>query len=152
MNRISYTLTLFAIVLILSGCTKEDAPIVLNEDYLQVADALQYCQGSCTETLLWEGNEILLKGHIPNIEDDSVMQDYYAGSRFYLSDIRNGMFLEVRVEGEKDAVFEILYTVSKQDMVFIRGTAESLIVNEGNECLKGLIIELVLSEDIKINL
>lgn len=140
------------ILLVLISCSKENEPLELNEDYLHVADVMEYCQGSCTDVLEWEGSEILLKGHIPDVENDSVVMEYYNSSRFYLSDIRNGMFMEVRVMQDKDAIFEILFSLGKQDMCFIMGTTESVIVNEGNECMKGVVVEIVKSENIIINL
>lgn len=145
---------LAVLILLVSGfsCTKESTELVLNQDYLPVADVLEYCQGSCDMLLGWEGTETVVKGHIPDISNDSSLQDYISNQRFYLSDIRNGMFMEIRIKGDEDAIFGILDMIGKQDMVFIRGTAEPVIVNEGNECLKGVVIELDQSTNIQINL
>jgi hypothetical protein len=60
--------------------------------------------------------------------------------------------MEIRVTGDEDAVFQFLGGVVKQDEVFVRGLAGSVIVNEGNECMKGLVVELDSSQDIDINL
>lgn len=143
-------LVIFGLML-LYACSVEDDQLVLDTDYLHVADVLQYCQGSCSGTLDWEGSEILLQGHVPDVTNDSILNDYYNRSRFYLSDIRNGMFMEIRVEGDQDAIFQFLSGVGKQDQVYIRGQAESVILNEGDECLKGVIVELDNVMDISLN-
>jgi hypothetical protein len=140
------------ILLFASACAPEEDSLVLNKEYLHVADVLQYCQGTCTGELDWENNAILTMGHVIDIENDSTRMDYYEQSRFFLLDVRNGMFLEVRVPEERDAVFEILFSVGKQDRVYIDGIAASIIVNEGNDCQKGVVIELSKAENIQVNL
>lgn len=136
----------------LLACSKLDEHLVLDKTYLFVADVLEFCQGGCNEKLDWESSTILIKGMVMDAGDDAAMLRNYQDDRFYISDIRNGMFMEVRVIGDKDEIFEILYGLNKKDMIFIEGTAESVIVNEGNECMKGVIIELAHPENIKINL
>jgi len=150
-NSKGYITGLLILFQLLLSCTKQDENLILNEDFLFVADVLEYCQGPCSEFLNWENNEILVKGYIPNVANDSIVQEYYDQGRFYFSDIRNGMFMEIRVKEDTDAIFEILNEIQKKDMVFIRGIAESVIVNEGNECTKGVIIELTKSENINTN-
>lgn len=144
-------ITLFVLLLMASSCSKENEQLVLNSDYLYVADVLEYCQGSCNVQLDWEGSEVLVQGHVMDVENDSIMQDYMSNSRFYFSDIRNGMFMEIRVTGDEAAIFAFLENIGKQDRLFIRGTAESVIVNEGTECMKGVIIELFQAANIQLN-
>lgn len=146
-----YAILLLSLML-LFACSVEDDQLILDADYLHVADVLQYCQGSCSNALDWEGNNIHLKGFIPDIENDSVVNDYFGQSRFFLLDERNGMFLEVRVVDDRDAIFEIIFSLGKQDRLFIKGLAESIIVNEGNDCQKGVVIELEQADNIQINL
>ena len=75
----------------------------------------------------------------------------YQKQLFYLHDIRNGMFLEVRVEGDLDAIFAFLAGLIRTDQVFIQGTTKSVIVNEGNECMKGVVIQIDNVEHIQTN-
>ena len=151
MNRIRiYLLWVFG--LSLTACSVSDTELVLDKDYLHVADVQQYCQGSCTETLDWEGSRVLVKGHVRDVENDSITSDYYENSRFYLLDVRNGMFMEIRVTDNRDAIFGIIFSLGKQDRIHLNGTAASVVVNEGNECRKGVIVELDQVEDIQINL
>jgi len=151
-NNIVYIAGLLILFQLFFSCAKQDENLVLNEEFLFVADVLEYCQGACKDLLDWENNEILVKGHVRDVKNDSVMLVYFEEGRFFLSDVRNGMFMEIRVEEDKDAIFEVLFGIQKNDMVFIRGIAESVIVNEGNECTKGVIIELTKSDNININL
>ena len=101
LNILMLFLILFSI-----ACNKEEQPLVLNKDFLTVADLLHYCQGSCDETLDWEGKPVWVKGYILNFSNDSVRNKYYTDSSFLLQDIRNGMYMEIRVEENKDPVFE----------------------------------------------
>lgn len=151
MNYLKKIGLLFSGILLFVSCNKENEQLVLNADYLQVADVLEYCQGSCSEMLDWEGSEILLKGHVPDVTNDSIMQDYYDQSRFYLLDVRNGMFMEIRVEDDRDAIFQFLSSLGKQDRIYIRGQASSVIVNEGNECHKGVVVEVNNKLNISLN-
>ena len=134
------------------SCSVPDEDLALDRYYLPVTDALQYCQGDCEELLEWEGSELRVKGHIPDVEDEAAMNQAYTSARFYLHDIRNGMFMEIRTGSDKDAIFEYLGGLSKQDEVYIRGVAESVIVNEGDGCLKGLVMVINSVQDIEINL
>lgn len=143
---------LLAGLAILAGCTKPQEELVLHSDYHHVADVLEYCQGPCNVGLVWEGMEILVKGKIPDVADSATMLNYYTDDHFYLHDIRNGMFMEVRITGDKEAIFEFLSGIGKTADVYISGTAESVMVNKGNECLKGVVIILSSSQNIKSNL
>lgn len=134
------------------SCSKLDETLVLNEDYLSVADALEYCQGNCNQVMDWEDSEILVSGNIPDVTNDSIMMNYFEKSRFYLADIRNGMFIEILVEDDKDAIFEKISNLDKKDKVYIKGTTSSVIVSEGDDCQKGVVINLVHSDNININL
>jgi hypothetical protein len=147
-----YSISLLSLVMMIGSCSKEEEELVLDEGYLHVADALEYCQGSCNDMLDWEGAGIWVTGHVKGVDDDAVMQDYFTNNRFYLSDIRNGMFMEVRIEDDKEAIFAILYGINKTDRLFLKGTAEPVILNEGNECLKGVAITINSSLDINTNL
>ena len=141
-----------AMMLVIVSCSKQDDDLSLDSDYLPVSDVLEYCQGDCGDLLEWEGSEIRVKGHIPDVEDEEAMNAAYAAGRFYLHDIRNGMFIEIRTGSDKDAIFLFMNSLSKQDEVYIRGVAESVIVNEGNKCIKGVVLVLNSSQDIDINL
>ena len=133
------------------SCTKMQDDLELDAGYLHAADVLEYCQGNCNELLEWEGADILVKGYVPDVADDAAMQASYQKQLFYLHDIRNGMFLEVRIEGDLDAIFAFLAGLIKTDQVFIQGTTKSVIVNEGDECMKGVVILIDNVEHIKIN-
>ena len=137
---------------LLFSCSTQEDDLDLAAGYLQVSDALEYCQGQCGEALGWEGSPILVKGHIPDVENEAAMEEAYAQGRIFLHDIRNGLFLEVQVTGDRDAVFHQLGTAARKDQVFLKGMAESVIVNEGNECMKGLVVVLTSAQDIQFNL
>lgn len=134
------------------SCSVEDEALDLDVGYLHVSDALEYCQGPCSEPLEWEDAGISVKGHIVDVEDEGAMGEAYSKGRLFLHDIRNGFFLEVRVTGDKDAVFSFLQGVAKFDEVFIKGTAAPVIIDEDDECVKGLVVRLSSVNDMDINL
>jgi hypothetical protein len=124
------------------ACGEKQEMLILNKDYLTVADLLEYCQGSCDETSTWENQTVLVKGHVMDIESDSVINEYYEDSRFYLQDIRNGMYMEVRVQDNKEAIFNIIRSGKKTDLFYIEGTAAAVIANNDGECNKGVVVLL----------
>ena len=152
MNRINAFILLGFWLVLLGSCSKTQDELVLDSNYLTVADVLQYCQGSCDETDSWEGQTILIAGHLQNANNDSVFQENKDISRFYLLDIRNGMFLQVQVEGDEEVIFERLSTVNKMDKIFIRATASPVFAQDGNQCTKGVVILLEKLENLQINL
>jgi hypothetical protein len=150
-----YLLKISVLAVLISAsysCTTQEEDLELNINYLTVSDALEYCQGGCVDLLEWEGSGIWVKGHIPDLENEEAMNDAYGKGRVFLHDIRNGLFLEVQVTGDKDVIFNFLNGATKQDEINIRGTAGSVIVNEGDECMKGLVVLLTSAQDIEINL
>ncbi len=141
-------LLILLLVIMISACTKEQEPIIMDADYMTVADVFQYCQGSCDNTYDWENSPILVKGYILNFNNDSIRLDYYSKSKFYLQDIRNGMYIEVRVEGNKDPVFEKIWPADQQSLFFIKGTTEPIIATSNGDCTKGVIVSLIHPNDI----
>jgi len=133
------------------SCNKEQAPLELAKDYLFVADIQQYCQGNCDETSDWENQAILVKGYVMGIEDDSLMQDYYTNNLFYLKDIRNGVFIEIRIKDDKDGIFNKLSDGQKTDMLFLKGKAEAVTATSDGNCTKGVVIDLFGANDISFN-
>jgi hypothetical protein len=140
------------VYLLFPACDKLEEPLVLDEVYLQVADVLEHCQGPCQGSLPWENNTVLVKGYFPEVENDSILNEDKNKARFYLTDIRNGMFIEIRVDGDVDAVFQFLSGIMKKDRLYIRGMTESIIANQGSECTKGVIVVLSDVSDLAINL
>ncbi|NOX46522.1 MAG: hypothetical protein GXO89_06040 [Chlorobi bacterium] len=148
-NKIIIFPVLISIFLIATySCKKEQAPLELARDYIFVADIQQYCQGNCEETSDWEMQTILAKGHVTGIENDSLMQDYFDNSLFYLKDIRNGIFLEIRIKSDKAGIFSKLKAFKKTDMVFLKGKAEAITATSGEDCTKGVVIDLFSANDI----
>jgi len=147
-KSISCELLILVLIIFSSSCNKEEQTLVLNEDFLTVADLLQYCQGSCDETLDWEGNPAWVKGHILNFNNDSIKNKYYNDSSFLLQDIRNGMLMEIRVEENKYPVFEKIWPADHKNLFFIKGTAKSIIASDNGECTKGVILSLIHPDDI----
>lgn len=145
-----FYLYLFIILPILFSvsCSKEEQVLDLDNNYLSVSDLLQYCQGSCDETMEWENKDALVKGYIMSIEDDSVMTDYYNESRVFLQDIRNGMYMEIRVTENKNPVFEKISTANKLSLFYIKGETISVNAQKDTECIKGVILELSNPDDI----
>jgi hypothetical protein len=137
---------------LVTACDTLEEPLVLDQDYLHVADVLEFCQGPCQGTLAWENNNVLVKGYIPEVENDSILNEDKNNARFYLTDIRNGMFIEIRVDGDVDAVFQFLFGINKTDRLYIRGKAESILANQGSECIKGVIVQLSDVANMEVNL
>ncbi len=148
-NKTFYFIILLITLISFLSCEKEQATLGLTKDYLFVADIQQYCQGSCEETSDWENQNILAKGHVMGIENDSLMQDYFNNSYFYLKDIRNGIFIEIRVKSDRAGIFSKLNTGSKTDMLFLKGTAEAVTATSGGDCTKGVVIGLFSANDIR---
>lgn len=147
-NSLIVKLWFILLVIIISACTKEQEPIVLDADYLTVADVFQYCQGSCDRTYDWESSPILVEGYILNFNNDSIRLDYYSKSKFYLQDIRNGMYIEVRVDENKDPIFEKIWPANHKNLFYIKGTAEPVIATSVGECNKGVVVSLVHPDNI----
>lgn len=150
-----YRLAVFSLLMVpiaigMIACSKEEQTLVLDEDFLEVADLLQYCQGSCNETLDWEGKPAWVKGYILNFSNDSIKDEYYADSSFLLQDIRNGMSIEIRVEENKDPVFAKIWPADHKNLFFIKGTAKAVIATNSGECTKGVVLSLTNPEDINI--
>jgi hypothetical protein len=139
---------LIPIAIGLVACNKEEQTLVLNEDFLTVADLLQYCQGSCDDILDWEGKPAWVKGHILSFSNDSIRNDYYVESSFLLQDIRNGMSMEIRVEDNKDPIFEKIWPADHKSQFYIKGTATAIVALSGNECTTGVVLTLTDPENI----
>ncbi len=135
-------------LVILSACNKEQEPVILDADYMSVADVYQYCQGSCENIYDWENSVVLVKGYILNFNNDSIRNDYYSKSKFYLQDIRNGMFIEVRIDENKDPVFEKIWPADQKNLFFIKGTAEPVIATSNGDCAKGVVVSLIHPDNI----
>lgn len=136
------------LVLFSVACNKEQEPLVLDADFMTVADVFQYCQGSCDVIYNWESSPVLVKGYILNFNNDSIRQDYYTNSKFYLQDIRNGMFIEIRIDNNKDPIFEKIWLADHKNLFFIKGTAEPVIANSNGDCTKGVVVSLVHPDNI----
>ena len=134
------------------ACLKENELLNLDQQYLQVADVAEFCQGSCNEIASWEQQTVLVKGYLRDTGNDSIWNDNAEKRRFNLLDIRNGMSLEIRVEGDQDIIFNRLKTMKKLDLVFIRGTAIAVIAQDGDVCTKGVVLLVFNDSDIIINL
>ena len=132
-------------------CNKQDETLDLNSGYHFVADLMEYCRGTCDETDPWENKATHVKGHIRDIENNSIVQSYYENSRFYLEDIRNGMFMEIRVVSSKDEVFDKIRQARKADRFYIRGIAVSVQAQNDGDCTEGVVIELYHDSNLLIN-
>ncbi|MCD4732265.1 MAG: hypothetical protein K8R74_16795 [Bacteroidales bacterium] len=140
---------LILLLVVFSGsCNKEQETVILDNDFLTVADVFQYCQGSCERTYDWENSPVLVKGHILNFNNDSIRLDYYAKSKFYLQDIRNGMYIEIRIDENKDPIFEKIWPADHKNLFFIRGTAESVTATSNGDCTKGVVVSLSHPDNI----
>ena len=139
---------LFSLLFVFS-CQKEQQSLIFDEGYLKVADILHYCQGSCDETLDWENKEAVVLGHIMDIENDSIKNEYFSKSKFYLLDIRNGMFMEVNITDNKDPIFEKIWNAKKTDEFLIKGTLNAVYAIDNDECIKG--VNLLLNHPDNIN-
>ena len=147
-----WIITGLLLIMVFSCSREEQEDLDLGMDYLHVSDVSKYCQGPCGDVLDWEEAVILVMGHIPDVENEASMNEAFTKKRFFLHDIRNGMFIKIMVTGDEDAVFQLLGSLTKQDEVFIQGRAQAVIVNDSDECVKGLVVNLDSSGNIKINL
>ncbi len=132
------------------SCNKEQPLLVLDQNYLMGADVLQYCQGPCDEASVWENKNALVKGCIKDVESESKMEEYFSESKFYLQDIRNGMYLEVRIPENKEAIFEKIFAADKSDTFRIKGTLNPVLAMDGVNCIKGVVLILNHPDDIDI--
>jgi hypothetical protein len=124
------------------SCNKQEIVLDLEEEYYTVSDITRYCTGSCDETSDWENKQALVKGYAKGVGNDSLMQEFYNRNLFYIEDIRNGLFMEVRITDDKDAIFNKLNAVRKTDMLYIKGTAIPVIAYEGDNCTKGMVLSI----------
>ena len=147
-KKIGSKLLVLLLVLVLSACNKEQEPIILDADFMTVADVFQYCQGSCEYVNDWEKSAVLVKGYILNFNSDSIRSDYYSKSKFYLQDVRNGMFIEVRIDENKDPIFEKIWPADNKNLFFIKGTAEPVTATSNGDCTKGVVVSLIHPDNI----
>ncbi len=147
-----YRILICLLSIFLLSCEKLDETNFLDIPYHYVADIKQYCQGACEETYDWENREFGIEGHIPDIENDITMQGYKEESHFYLSDIRNGMIIDIKIQDGLNEIFDTLFTLQKTDKLFIRGVARAISATDGKKCEKGVFIDLYGLENININL
>lgn len=134
------------------SCEKMDESGFLDMPYHNVADVKQYCQGACEGSYDWENHEIGIEGYIPDIENDNTMQDYLVDGHFFLSDIRNGMIIDIKIQDGLDEIFDTLFTLQKTDKFFIKGVARAITATDGKKCEKGVYIDLYGMENLKVNL
>jgi len=146
--KVEFNLLFLVLVIGFSACNKEQQPLALDADFMTVADVFQYCQGSCNEIYNWENSAVLVQGYILNFSNDSIRLDYYSSSKFYLQDIRNGMFIEVRVDDNKDPVFEKIWPADDKNLFYIKGTAEPVIATIDGDCTKGVVVSLTHPDNI----
>ncbi len=147
-NTVFYFLIIIFINGFLLSCHKEQQTIILDQDFLQVADILHYCQGSCSDTEDWENAEVLISGHIIGIENDSTKNEYLLTGKFYLLDIRNGMYLEVNITENKDPIFEKIWNAKKTDEFQIKGRLNAVYAFDNEKCVKGVNVLLNHSDNI----
>lgn len=147
-NNTTSIIFLFLVLVASFSCRKEQDPLKLDNDYLFVTDIQQYCSGNCDEISIWENHNIYAKGHVIGIENDSLMQDYFNNNRFYLNDIRTGIFIMIRINDDKMRVFDKLNAGKKDNMLFLKGIAEAVIASSGEDCTKGVVIEISNADDI----
>jgi hypothetical protein len=130
------------------SCQKDQQPLVFDQDYLKIADILHYCQGSCDETQDWENKEALVTGNIMDVENDSIKNEYLTKGKFYLLDIRNGMFMEIEITENKDPIFEKIWNARKTDEFLIKGTLNPIYATDDEGCNKGVNLLLNHPDDI----
>jgi hypothetical protein len=116
-----------------------------------VADVKEYCQGACENKYDWENNEIGIKGYIPGITNMEIMNDYKSQARFYLEDMRNGMFVSIKVQDNMNDIFDRLMGLEKNDKLFIKGIARPILASDGTKCEKGVFIDIYELENMKVN-
>lgn len=146
--KVQFKLMVLLLVVVLNACNKEQEPVILDADYMKVADVFQYCQGSCDNVDDWEKSDVLVKGYILNFNNDSIRSEYYLKSKFYLQDIRNGMYIEIRIDENKDPVFEKIWPADNKNLFFIKGTAEPVIATNNDDCNKGVVVSLTHPDNI----
>ncbi len=141
-NLKNINILLFVLLFATLSCNKGDETLVLDEEYLSVSDISRYCTGSCDVVSDWENRTALVKGYIKGAENDSLMQEFYNKSLFYLEDIRSGLSIEVRITGDRDAIFSKLNTVRKTAMIYVKGVATPVTAYDGDKCTKGMVLSI----------
>jgi hypothetical protein len=144
MNYLRNISKILILTLLLFGqsCNKGEDMLVLDQEYFTVSDITIYCTGSCDETSGWENKPALVKGYAKGVENDSLMQEFYNKELFYLEDIRTGLFMEIRITDDKDAIFNKLNSVRKTDMLYIKGIALPVVAYDGDDCTKGMVLSV----------
>ncbi len=144
MKRLKNVSKILIIIFLLAGysCDKQEDSLVLDENYLTVSDLSRYCTASCDETGDWENKPALVKGYLKGAGNDSLMQEFYNKELFYLEDIRTGLFLEIRITNDRDAIFNKLYSAQKTDMLYVKGTATPVEAYDGDQCTKGMVLTI----------
>jgi hypothetical protein len=143
MNFLRNISKILILIFLIAGqsCDKGEEKLLLDQEYYSVSDLTRYCTGSCDETMDWENDVALVKGYV-RVENDSLMQDFYNKSLFYIEDIRTGLFMEIRITDDKDAIFNKLNSVQKTDMLYINGIATPVVAYDGDKCTKGMVLAI----------
>lgn len=147
-----YKIVLCLFGLFLFSCEKLDETGFLDIPYHNVSDVKEYCHGACETLYDWENHTISVIGHIPDIDNENTMQEYKDGGHFYLSDIRNGMIIDIRIQEGLDEIFDSLNTLQKTDEFFIQGVARAISASDGKKCEKGVFIDFYGLENLEVNL
>lgn len=151
-NKTYPILFLLLMVFIQISCEKTDESGFLDNPYHHVADVKEYCNGACETLYDWENADIGIKGHIRGINNTETMNQYRTSAHFFLEDVRNGMFAEIKVKDNIDIIFDTLMVLQKNDQLFIKGIARSILATDGTKCKKGVFIDLCELENIKLNI
>jgi hypothetical protein len=138
-------------ILFTFSCSKDQQPLKLDSEYFSVSDLLQYCQGSCNETYDWEHNPAWVKGRIVDVQDTNTIQNYYDNDRFFLTDIRTGINMEIKISADRDAIINIIQNGIKTDIFYIKGKAEPMTAITDEGCTKGMRLSINDDTDLSIN-
>ena len=65
-----------------------------------------------------------------------------------MQDIRNGMYIEVRIDENKDPIFEKIWPADNKNQFYIKGTAVAVTATNNGDCIKGVIVSLIHPDDI----
>lgn len=151
-NKIIFHSILVICLYFTFSCTKDQQLLILNKNYIWVADFVNYCQGPCEEITSWENQEAKVKGYVMGLGNTEEMDNYFEKSEFYLQDIRNGMFMIVKVTNNKETIFAKINLAKKTDLFKVTGIAEPVIASGQDECSKGVVLTINNFDNITIEI
>jgi|AntAceMinimDraft_16_1070373.scaffolds.fasta_scaffold09155_4 hypothetical protein len=137
MKKIYILIFIFYLIILNLSCKKE---LILDRDYLTVADVIYHCSGSCDDgNFEWDNKKIKVKGHI--FCDYAEPLEIYVSfmNDFILYDFRNNDYTVIKLNTPGDTaiagkVFRGWVNDQGKTMVYITGVVHVYKKKNSGEC------------------